>query len=45
MKSQFKTIQTAEELEAAFAPGNEFGFDAVVDIDISDVEMATSGSP
>ncbi|XP_042416766.1 uncharacterized protein LOC122005704 isoform X1 [Zingiber officinale] len=44
VKSQFKTIQTSEELEAAFAPGNDFNFDAVVDIDISDVEMATSVS-
>ncbi|URD84779.1 Bacterial trigger factor protein (TF) [Musa troglodytarum] len=29
VKSQFKTIQTAEELEAAFTPGSEFGFNAV----------------
>ncbi|URD77410.1 Bacterial trigger factor protein (TF) [Musa troglodytarum] len=30
VKSQFKTIQTAEELEAAFTPGSEFGFNAVI---------------
>lgn len=44
VKSQFKTIQTAEELEAAFTPGAEFGFNVVVDIEKSDAETTSSSS-
>lgn len=32
VKSQFQTIQTAEELELAFSPGKEFGFNATMEI-------------
>ncbi|CAL9782387.1 unnamed protein product [Musa acuminata subsp. burmannicoides] len=44
VKSQFKTIQTAEELEAAFTPGSEFGFNAVVDVENSDSETTSSSA-
>ncbi|ONK72477.1 uncharacterized protein A4U43_C04F19840 [Asparagus officinalis] len=32
VKSQFQTTQTSEELESAFAPGSEFGFNATMEI-------------
>ncbi|WOK96488.1 hypothetical protein Cni_G05195 [Canna indica] len=42
VKSEFKTIQTAEELEAAFTPGSEFGFNAVVEVETSDIKTTSS---
>lgn len=44
VKSRFKTTQTVEELESAFTPGSEFGFDATIDFDKSDHEATSSGS-
>ncbi|XP_008788187.2 trigger factor-like isoform X1 [Phoenix dactylifera] len=44
VKSQFKTTQTAVELESAFTPGSEFGFNATIDFDKSDLEATSSGS-
>lgn len=44
MKSQLKTIQSAEELEAAFVPGGEFGFNATIDFDKSETEESDKSS-
>ncbi|XP_073107489.1 uncharacterized protein [Elaeis guineensis] len=44
VKSRFKTTQTVEELESAFTPGSEFGFNATIDFDKSDLEATSPGS-
>lgn len=44
VKSQFQTVQTAEELESAFTPGSEFGFNATVEIIKPDSETIESDS-
>lgn len=44
VKSQFQTTQTAGELESAFTPGKEFGFNATVEIIKSDTETTTTDS-
>lgn len=44
VKSQFQTTQTAEELQSAFTPGKEFGFDATVEIAESDSDTAAGDS-
>ncbi|KAK8914520.1 hypothetical protein KSP39_PZI023770 [Platanthera zijinensis] len=42
VKNQVKTAQTAEELKAAFLPGSEFGFNATIEIESLDSEIASS---
>ncbi|KAJ6810959.1 uncharacterized protein M6B38_156220 [Iris pallida] len=44
VKSQFQTAQTFEELESAFTPGSEFGFNATVEIINPDSETIESDS-
>lgn len=44
VKKQFKTTQAAEELESAFTPGSEFGFNATMEIEKSDPEATSSSS-
>lgn len=44
VETQFQTTQTAEELESAFAPGSEFGFDATLEIVRPDSGTTTSDS-
>lgn len=43
VKSKFQTAQTAEELESAFSPGKEFGFNATMEIVTPDSD-SDSGS-
>ncbi|XP_039119321.1 uncharacterized protein LOC120255591 [Dioscorea cayenensis subsp. rotundata] len=44
VKSQFKTTQTADELESAFTPGIEFSFNATMELLKTDAEAANSSS-
>ncbi|XP_039119323.1 trigger factor-like [Dioscorea cayenensis subsp. rotundata] len=44
VKSQFKTTQTADELESAFTPGSEFSFNATMELLKTDAEAANSSS-
>ncbi|XP_020097733.1 uncharacterized protein LOC109716583 isoform X2 [Ananas comosus] len=44
VKSQFKTLQSAEELESAFEPGSEFGFNATINFEKSDPETTEPSS-
>ncbi|XP_077229241.1 bacterial trigger factor isoform X2 [Tasmannia lanceolata] len=42
VKNKFKTTQAMEELELAFTPGSEFGFNATMDIEKSQTETTSS---
>ncbi|KAJ0969321.1 hypothetical protein J5N97_022198 [Dioscorea zingiberensis] len=42
VKSQFKTTQSAEDLESAFVPGSEFGFNATMEFVKVDSEATNS---
>ncbi|KAK1318828.1 hypothetical protein QJS10_CPB04g01885 [Acorus calamus] len=44
VKNNFKTIQTAEELESAFTPGNEFGFNATMKFEKTEPEPEADSS-
>lgn len=38
---KINTIQTAEELKSLFTPGNEFGFNATIELENSEIEPST----
>ncbi|KAM0947194.1 putative trigger factor [Dioscorea sansibarensis] len=44
VKSQFKTTQTADELQSAFTPGSEFGFNATMELLKTDAEATNPSS-
>ncbi|PKA55788.1 hypothetical protein AXF42_Ash012080 [Apostasia shenzhenica] len=44
VNNQFKTVQTADDLESGFIPGSEFGFNATMEIEKSDLETTSSES-
>ncbi|PIA59240.1 hypothetical protein AQUCO_00400254v1 [Aquilegia coerulea] len=44
VKKEFKTIQTPDELESLFEPGNPFGFNATLDVETSEIEATTPSS-
>ncbi|KAF9611748.1 hypothetical protein IFM89_034931 [Coptis chinensis] len=44
VSKEFKTIQTPEELEQLFEPGNAFGFNATLTIEKVETEATTSSS-
>lgn len=41
-ENKISTVQTAEELEKAFSPGNEFGFDATLELESLEAETVSS---
>ncbi|KAK3035502.1 hypothetical protein RJ639_033961, partial [Escallonia herrerae] len=40
--NKINTTQTAEELKALFVPGNEFGFNATLELEKTEAEIASS---
>ncbi|KAG9447038.1 hypothetical protein H6P81_013166 [Aristolochia fimbriata] len=44
VKKAFQTTQTTEELESAFVPGNEFGFNVTLEFETSETEIPSEGS-
>lgn len=42
--NKINTTQTAEELKSAFVPGKEFGFNATVELEVTETEATASDS-
>ncbi|WOH08003.1 hypothetical protein DCAR_0727439 [Daucus carota subsp. sativus] len=43
-ENKINTTQTAEELKSAFFPGKEFGFNAIVELEVAETEASTLDS-